>query len=276
MPPLQADPVRAARSPATLAALALCAALLIAGFTALGLWQLQRLAWKQDLIARVEQRRAAAVVEAPGPAQWPTLTRAADEYRRVRVSGRYAHRLETQVRATTELGTGYWVLTPMRTDPGYWLLVNRGFITAEQRPRAADAVVAAAADRAFDRPEGLQTVVGLMRSTEPGGSLLQANRPDAGRWYSRDVAAIAGARGLDKVAPYFVDAAADGAAVDPPRWPRPGLTVLAFSNNHLVYALTWFALAAMSAVAGAALLLSERRLRRGDAGRRRCARASPS
>ncbi len=267
MPP-DGDTVRAARPAATLAALTLCAALLLAGFAALGVWQLQRLAWKQDLIAGVTQRRAAAVVAAPGPAQWPALRRSADEYRRVRAIGRYEHRLETLVRATTDLGSGYWVLTPMRSEQGYWLLVNRGFVSAERRTRAS----ADAAAGGFDRPQGLRVVDGLLRISEPGGSLLQANQPDAGRWYSRDVAAIAAARGLDTVAPFFVDAFPDGGAVDSIAWPRPGLTVLAFSNNHFVYALTWFALAAMTGVAGAALLCSERRLRSGAA-RRGCVQA---
>ena len=69
-----------------------------------------------------------------------------------------------------------------------------------------------------------------------------AINPAADRWFSRDVAAIAQARGLGDVAPYFIDAAAD------PSQPVPagGLTVISLPNNHLVYALTWFVLAAMA------------------------------
>jgi surfeit locus 1 family protein len=232
------------------------AALLFLGFLALGTWQVQRLGWKRDLIARVEQRLRAEPVAAPAPAAWATLERNADEYRRVRARGRYAHELETLVRASTELGTGYWVMTPLRTDDGFWLLVNRGFVLPEQRARMARG----------SEPQGEQDVTGLLRLSEPGGSLLQKNAPGEERWYSRDVAAIAAARGLGgaprpgAVAPYFIDAAAPpGAAAD--TWPRPGLTVVQFSNNHLSYALTWYALAAM--VAGAAVYVwrDERRLR---------------
>lgn len=230
-------------------AVLLGAALLFAGFIALGLWQLQRLAWKTDLITRIEQRRDAA--PAPPPA---TAEKAADEYRRVRAEGVFDHGRETLVRASTELGTGHWVLTPLRLADGRWLLVNRGFVPPEAKDRAR---------RAADEPAGPVAVTGLLRLSEPAGSLLQANDVAADRWYSRDVAAIAAARGLDgqggAVAPYFIDAVADAGQAD--TWPRPGLTVLRFSNNHLSYALTWFALAAMMAGATVFLLRDERRRR---------------
>ncbi|WP_336470404.1 SURF1 family protein [Caldimonas tepidiphila] len=251
--------IRGPRRPATLAAMLSIAALLFLGFVALGMWQVQRLAWKQDLIARIERHQQAAPVPAPGPADWPGLSRAEDEYRRVQVRGRFAHELETLVQANTVLGSGFWVLTPLRSEDGFWVLVNRGFVPPERRERASRG----------EEPAAEQEVSGLLRLTEPGGRLLQDNDPAAGRWYSRDVQAIAAARGLGgaeragAVAPYFIDAAADAAAAE--AWPRPGLTVLRFSNSHLVYALTWFALALMVAAATAYLLREERQLRR-DAG----------
>ena len=67
-----------------------------------------------------------------------------------------------------------------------------------------------------------------------------------------------GASGLLPVAPYFIDAAAEKNSQE---WPRGGLTVLSFYNNHLIYAVTWFVLAAMVAAAAAYLLYSERQLR---------------
>ena len=86
--------------------------------------------------------------------------------------------------------------------------------------------------------------------SEPGGGFLRANDPESDRWYSRDVSAIAASRGLNNVAPYFIDAervpGQDGL-------PVAGLTVISFSNNHLVYALTWGVLALMAA-AGAILV----------------------
>lgn len=257
MAPADADSSsRGPRSRGALVALLAGAALLFAGFVALGSWQVQRLGWKRDLIARVEQRLQAEPVPAPGPAAWPALERTADEYRRVRVRGRFTHELETLVQASTELGTGYWVLTPLRSEEGFWLLINRGFVPLDKRAR----------DSRGDEPQGVQEVQGLLRLTEPGGSVLQHNDPTDGRWYSRDVQAIAAARRLGTVAhpgpvaPYFIDAAAGaGAAAD--AWPRPGLTVVRFSNNHLSYAFTWFVLAAMVAGAAVYVLRDDRRQR---------------
>lgn len=238
---------RAAR-PILWVSLVLVGVFAFAGLIALGLWQLERLEWKKALIARVEQRLAQAPVPAPGPSEWADVEGERGEYRRVLLRGRYAHERETLVSATTALGSGYWVLTPLRVEPGFWVLVNRGFILPAQRERAT---------RGPDGGDEEQTVVGLLRTSEPGGRLLQDNAPDVNRWYSRDVAAIAAARGLggDPVAPYFVDAtAADDAPLE---WPRPGLTVLHFNNNHLGYALTWFLLAGMVALALGYVVVSE-------------------
>jgi len=80
--------------------------------------------------------------------------------------------------------------------------------------------------------------------SEPNGGFLRTNDPASDRWFSRDVTAIAQSRDLDKVAPYFIDAERDPSDAGPP---VAGLTVIAFSNNHLVYALTWGALAALAA-----------------------------
>lgn len=246
---------RGPRSTRLMALLAGCAAVAFAGFLALGIWQVHRLAWKLDLIARVQRNVHAAPVPEPGPQAWPQLARGADEYRRVRLRGEFAHRQETAVRASTELGAGYWILTPLRTERGFWVLVNRGFVPPELRDRGTREMV---------EPEGPQEVVGLLRFTEPGGSLLQHNEPAQGRWYSRDVQAIASARGLADapVAPYFIDATAAPSQAQAAAYPRAGLTVLRFSNNHAVYAATWFALAAMVAGAIAYLVIDERRLRR--------------
>ncbi|MNX61610.1 SURF1 family protein [compost metagenome] len=223
-------------------------ALLFAGFSALGVWQVQRLAWKQELIRQVDARIHAAPVAAPAPDQ--TITRQADQYRRVVVSGRFDHSREVLVKAVTDLGPGYWVMTPLTTDRGFTALINRGFVPFErQKPT----------DRAAGQVEGETTVVGLLRLTEPDGGFLRANDPAGDRWFSRDVAGIAKARGLSgPVAPYFIDA---DATPNPGGWPRGGLTVVRFANSHLIYALTWFGLALMSA-AGFVLFAREEKRRR--------------
>ena len=222
-------------------------AVLFAGFSALGVWQVQRLAWKQALIRQVDARIHAAPVAAPPPDQ--LVTRQADQYRRVVVSGRFDHQREALVKAVTDLGPGYWVLTPLETDRGFTVLINRGFVPSErQKP----------ADRAAGQVEGQTTVVGLLRLTEPDGGFLRANDPAGDRWFSRYVAGIAKAKGVPgPVAPYFIDA---DATPNPGGWPRGGLTVVSFPNSHLIYALTWFGLALMSA-AGFVLFAREEKRR---------------
>jgi len=251
-------------SPLRLALLGLLALLAFAGFVALGNWQVQRRAWKLDLIRRVDSRLQAPPAAAPLRAQWPALNAADDEYRRLCLDGTFRHDHETLVQAVTRLGAGYWVLTPLQTAAGDTVLVNRGFVPPERRDPAA---------RAPGQVEGALRVCGLLRMSEPRGAFLHRNEPAQGRWYSRDVAAIAAAQGLPArdVAPYFLDADAapsagggtgNGPADGPGAGPVGGLTVVRFHNSHLVYAITWYALALMVAGAAALMARQEWRLRR--------------
>ena len=194
------------------AAFAAAALIAAACLAALGIWQIERRAWKHELVAAIDAKD--------------------DAYRRVSAIGHFRYDRETLVQAVTERGAGYWVLTPLET-PGFTLLVNRGFVPKERSAVAA---------RATGNPAGEMQVTGLLRVTEPRGAFLRTNDPAAGRWYSRDVAAIAKARGLARTAPYFVDA---DATPNPGGYPVGGLTVIRFPDNHMVYALTWFTLCAL-------------------------------
>jgi len=211
---------------------------LVAVFLALGTWQVQRLFWKLNLIERVEGRIHAEPAAAPAEADWSGITREKDEYRRVTATGLFHHDRTVLVQAVTERGAGFWVLTPLSPADGSAILINRGFVPADRSaPEARIASEIAA---------GPVAVTGLLRMSEPGGAFLRANDPANDRWFSRDVAAIAAAKELERVAPYFIDADATPNAGG---LPIGGLTVVDFRNSHLVYALTWFALAAMSAFA---------------------------
>ena len=234
-------------------ALAVFAALAFAGFFALGTWQVERRAWKLDLIARVDRRVHAPAAAPPARQDWPQVNAAADAYRHLRLVGTFLHDKETLVQASTDLGAGFWVLTPLQTPDGTTVLVNRGFVPPQARERAARTAV---------EPRGQTTVLGLLRITEPNGGFLRRNDPPGNRWFSRDVQALAAARGLSDVAPYFLDAeAAPARPGEAITWPAAGLTVIAFPNNHLVYALTWYALALMVAGAAGYVWRDERRRR---------------
>jgi surfeit locus 1 family protein len=238
------------RSKGARAVLAVCAVLAIALFASLGTWQLFRLQWKLALIERVEQRVHAAPVAAPTKAEWPGITAENAEYRHVLLRGAYLYDKSVRVQAATALGSGWWLLTPMRMASGDTILVNRGFVPAGT-PRDSDVA----------GEVGTAIVTGLLRMTEPGGGFLRRNDPSANRWYSRDVQAIAAAQGLDRVAPYFVDADAAAPAVRAPSVPVAGLTVVSFPNNHLAYAVTWYVLALMTAGAWYRIAREDRRRR---------------
>ncbi|MDR3480173.1 MAG: SURF1 family protein [Burkholderiaceae bacterium] len=238
------------------------AALAFALLLGLGTWQVVRLQWKLDLIERVDQRVHAAATAAPARARWKNITAAADEYRHVRVSGTFLYDRTTRVRASTVLGSGFWLLTPLRQADGDIVLVNRGFVPEQAAAVAGRKTVGAQID-AHPAESGEPSVTGLLRISEPGGAFLRRNDAVANRWYSRDVQAIALARDLHSVAPYFVDADAgaktENRLDDPADRPIGGLTVVSFQNNHLVYAMTWYALAAMVAGACWWVMREERR-----------------
>ena len=229
--------------PTRRAMIALAAFVLFAGLVALGSWQVQRRVWKLDLIERVDARVRAPAVTAPTREQWPLISAGRDEYRHVRATGTFLADADTFVQAVTDRGAGFWVLTPLRLDDGSTVVVNRGFVPPELRDRVAAVV-------------GPTSLTGLLRLTEPGGGFLRRNEPTANRWFSRDVQAIAAARGVTNAAPYFIDADAGPADAG---FPIGGLTVIAFANNHLVYAITWYTLALMVAAGVWRLMREERR-----------------
>ncbi|KQY08928.1 hypothetical protein ASE23_29095 [Rhizobium sp. Root73] len=217
--------------------------MLTAAFIALGTWQVQRLFWKLDLIARVETRIHAVPAPAPMAADWGTINAEKDEYRRVTATGLFEHDKSVLIQAVTERGAGFWLLTPLHLSDGSTILVNRGFLPAGQ----SDSTSRVASEIAA----GPVAVTGLLRISEPGGAFLRSNAPGDDRWYSRDIAAIALAKGLGpSVAPYFIDA---DATPNPGGLPVGGLTMVNFRNSHLVYAITWYALAIMTVAATIAL-----------------------
>jgi surfeit locus 1 family protein len=231
-----------------LSTISLCGLLLFAGFIALGNWQLERRLWKIELIEKVETRVHAPAEAAPAVDDWPTLNKADDEYRHVTLTGQFLSDQDTLVVAATELGSGYWVLTPFQRDDGSIVLVNRGYIGQGVTPLAPT--------------NASISLSGLLRLSEPKGSVLRENSPSTDRWYSRDVTAIASHLGLT-AAPYFIDANAlnnqENNNSPSSQAPVAGLTVIKFNNSHLVYAITWYGLALCVVLAGFIVVREERR-----------------
>ena len=244
------------RSNLVLVVLALGALLFFSIFVALGSWQIIRLHWKLDLIARIDQRVHAAPSALPPRSQWNTITAQSDEYRHVRVRGVFLEQYNSYVLASTVLGRGYWLMTPMQLADGSIVYINRGFL-ASQHPQPTTALSTPV------------TLTGLLRLSETRGGFLHANDATHQQWTSRDIASLAASRGLLDVAPYFIDAKTDdGQPFDPAKvrtdvnLPVPGLTVIAFNNNHLVYTLTWFALAFMVIIGSVIIARGEIGVRR--------------
>ncbi len=242
---------------------AAAAAIAFAILVSLGVWQLNRLAWKEGLIARVEAGLAAAPVPAPGPAEWPTLDVAAAEYRPVTVSGRYDNAHEAHVvYALTEPkgpvgGFGYMVMTPFVTDDGWIVYVNRGFVPTDRKDPAT---------RAGGLVDGPTSVVGLLRGPQDRSWFSPADQPSANAWFSRDPALFAAAAGIaaDRLAPYIIDARFDPNL--PGGLPQGGETVVTFPNDHLQYALTWFGLAAVLVAVFAGFVVKRIRMVRAGEG----------
>ncbi len=237
--PPGANPGRTHRLPARLLAWTVCAVFFFCLFVSLGTWQVQRHFWKQTLIERVNARVNDQPLAPPGPDTWPTLDNGTIEYRPVRLSGQFDHSKQALVQASTTLGAGFWVLTPLRTAEGWWVWVNRGYAPPARQANGQQV-----------DPVGPVELTGLMRLPEPKGGFLRTNDAASDRWFSRDVQALSTARALagGSVAPYFVDASVNPTA-KPGQWPVGGLTVIRFANNHLAYIFTWYALAAMVLVA---------------------------
>jgi surfeit locus 1 family protein len=197
---------------------------------ALGSWQIQRLFWKLDLM----KRREAAVAAAPVPVPATLDAARRFEFHHVAAEGVFLNDKEIFLGATSRTGEqGYQVLTPLREAGGRIVFVNRGFIPSELKDREK---------RAAGEITGPVRVVGLLRLPPEGRPnwFLPDNRPDLNYWFWVDLPAMAAADGLDRVAPFYIDA---DATPNPGGWPKGGITRLELRNDHLQYALTWFSLA---------------------------------
>jgi len=216
----------------------------------LGSWQVQRLFWKEGLIA---QRQAALAAPPIAP---PASLEAARglEYRHLSAAGSFLNDRELYLGASDAIGhLGYHVITPLKLDDGALLLVDRGFVPQEKRTPES---------RAQGLLQGEVAVTGLLRLAPAGKPywFLPDNNAAKNYWFYVDIPAMAAAARLERVLPYYLDA--DATPV-PGGLPVGGQTRLDLPNDHLQYAITWYALA--GALAVIALLRFRQRSAEGDA-----------
>jgi surfeit locus 1 family protein len=197
----------------------------------LGTWQVQRLGWKERLIAA----RHAAVTAPPAPLPRTLAAARTLEYHHVRATGTFLNERELFLGATDEIGhAGYHVITPLRLEDGAILLVDRGFIPEGRKSPAT---------RAEGELKGTVTVTGLIRiapASKPAW-FLPDNSVARNYWIWVDIPAMAKADHLDHVLPFYIDA---DATPNPGGLPIGGQTRLKLPNHHLQYSITWYALAA--------------------------------
>ena len=205
-------------------------------FSLLGLYLLQH-----ALIAQLTERLATAPEALPLPAQWSALTPARDEFRRVSFTATYQSRLDAMVYSSGSAvredisGPGTWAFVPARLADGETVAVNAGFVPNTMQDRGVQ-------DRAVARLLTAQavTLIGYLRFPEVAGPLTPGENHPKRLWFARDHLAMARSLGWDRIAPFYVDleSPVPGSGI-----PKPGPLTVHLKDDHLQYAITWFALA---------------------------------
>lgn len=235
---------------------------MLAVLVGLGIWQLQRKDEKRALIAALDERLAAAPVALPPSAQWPSLTAAKDEFRRVTLSATVDPSKDAMVYSSGSgiradvSGPGTWAFVPAKLASGETIAINLGFVQNTLQDRAQQ-------DRAIaGLARGAQTFTGYIRFPEHAGWF--SPKADTGKrlWFERDHEAMAQALGWSKVAPFYIDLESP---VPPSGIPKPGPLSVRLKDNHLQYAITWFGLAAAVLIAFGFWLAGHRKAARPSA-----------
>ena len=231
-------------------------ALLVFSFLiGLGVWQIQRKAWKEGLIAALTERLAAPPQALPPARDWPKLDQANDEYRRVGFTVQFDNTKEALVFASasgfrpdvSDSGPGYWVFTPARLADGSIVVVNRGFVPdARKDPKT----------RIEGEVSGPVALAGVMRWPDSRHWFTPGDDAAHNLWFTRDPVAIAAAKDVGPVAPFYVE---QETPAPPGGLPQPGRLIVSLPDNHLQYALTWFGLAAVLAGVFISWTISSRR-----------------
>jgi cytochrome oxidase assembly protein ShyY1 len=213
---------------------------MVAVFTSLGLWQLQRRVEKHALIAALTEHLAAEPGPLPEPSRWNELKPARDEFRRVSFRATYARLPDAMVYSSGSAvredvsGPGTWAFVPARLASGETIVINAGFVqnTMQDRPQQDGAVARLATGEPV-------TWTGYIRFPESAGLLTPSENIAKRLWFTRDHLAMAKALGWGEVAPFYIDLEQP---MPPSGIPRPGPLEVHLKDDHLQYAITWFAL----------------------------------
>jgi len=230
---------------------------MVLAFAGLGIWQLQRRVEKHALIAALTERLAIEPGALPPSSQWGALTQASDEFRRVRLVATYATLPDAMVYSSGSAvredvsGPGTWAFLPARLASGEIVVINAGFVpnTMQERAREDQAVQPLVAGAPV-------TLTGYLRFPEAAGLLTPTEDTGKRLWFTRDHRAIARALGWGEVAPFYVDLEAPMPASGVP---KPGPLTVHLKDDHMQYAITWFALAGAVVVAFGIWLRRQRR-----------------
>jgi surfeit locus 1 family protein len=208
----------------------------VAILIALGTWQMQRMAWKQGLLADISQRAHVDPV-AVTRAEQSKRAGADVEYLRVKIGGQFLHDKERHLFAfDSKYGPGYHIFTPLKRADGSIVFVNRGFVPSELRDPAK---------RDAGQVAGEVEIVGLVRGPEKPRTFTPENNVADNIWYWRDLDGMAVSvfgQEAPRLIPFFIDAEAESRVSG--AWPKGGVTRLELPNRHLEYAITWYGLAA--------------------------------
>ena len=203
----------------------------------LGVWQLDRKVWKENLIATLNTLLARAPEDLPPRANWPRLVQDGNEYARVTFPAEFLEGQEALVYTAGSPfrpdvnGPGYWLFAPAQLAGGSIVVVNRGFVPLDRKDPAT---------RAQANAHGTIEIVGVMRWPETRGLFTPADDPKTNVWYLRDPKSMAAEKRWATAAPFYID---QESPVPPGGVPLPGKLSVQLPDNHLQYAITWFGLA---------------------------------
>ncbi|MEQ8747286.1 SURF1 family protein [Pyruvatibacter sp.] len=215
----------------------------------LGNWQMQRLAWKENLIAQVEAGLASDAISLPAPDVWATLDIEALRYTPATVTGRFVHDSEAHIyMQSLDSQPGYHVVTPFELASGGFVLVDRGFVPINRKN---------ADTRPQGQIEGDTTLRGILVTPDEANSFTPDPDLTQNIWYHRPIRQLADVAEIAPVFPMMLDA---DATPNPGGLPVGGQTRVVLNNPHLGYAMTWYGLAATLIIIWLAFHISRGRL----------------